>query len=102
MPSLRSSSASSIRRAGKPAGPRSGIPPYSLPRAGRGLAGLGSPDEAIGELDSGALGDDVEVGAVLDDDRHRALEDALVDVVGAQQQKGARPVDRLGDRRRLL
>ena len=49
-----------------------------------------------------ALGHDVEVGAVLDDDRHRRAEDLGVDVVGAEQQQRARPVDRLGDRRRLL
>jgi len=39
---------------------------------------------------------------VLDDDRHRVREDLAVDVLGAEQQQRARPVDRLGDRRRLL
>ena len=39
---------------------------------------------------------------MLDDDRERVLEDLGVDVVGAHQQERARPVDRLGDRRRLL
>ena len=39
---------------------------------------------------------------MLDDDRHRVGEDLTVDVVGAEQQQGPRPVDRLGDRRRLL
>ena len=48
------------------------------------------------------LGHGVEVGAVLDDDRHRVAEDVLRDVVGAEQQQRARPVDRLRDRGRLL
>jgi hypothetical protein len=39
---------------------------------------------------------------VLDDHRHRLAEDLRVDVGGAQQQQGPRPVDRLGDRGRLL
>jgi hypothetical protein len=39
---------------------------------------------------------------VLDDDRHRALEHGLVHVLGAEQEQGARPVDRLRYRRRLL
>ena len=39
---------------------------------------------------------------MLDDDRHRLLEHRAVDVVGAEQQQRARPVDRLGDRGRLL
>src|SRR5687767_4072099 len=66
MPSLRSSSANSSRRGAKP------------------LGGLSS-DEAIGQLHPDALGDHVEVGAVLDDDRHGVLEDRLVDVLGAEQ-----------------
>src|SRR3954451_11390966 len=82
-PSPRSSSPNSSRRAASPGGPASG---------GRGGT----------ELDPDALGDDVEVGAVLDDDRHRLAERALVDVVGAEQQQRAGPVDRLGDARRLL
>src|SRR4051794_28201960 len=77
-PSLRSSSPSSSRLATRP-----------LRLEGTQL----HPD---------ALGDDVEVGAVLDDDRHRVAERLLVDVVGAEQQQRARPVDRLCDRRRLL
>src|SRR3954453_14255381 len=77
-PSLRSSSPSSSRLAARP-----------LRLEGTQL----HPD---------ALGDDVEVGAVLDDDRHRVAERLLVDVVGAEQQQRARPVDRLRDRRRLL
>src|SRR5262245_25928726 len=48
------------------------------------------------------LGDEVDVGAMLDEDAHRALEGLAVDVVGADQQQGSRPVDRLGDRGRLL
>src|SRR5215208_6706695 len=53
-PSFLSSSANSSRRGAKP------------------LGGLAS-DEPIGELDPHALGDHVQVGAVLDDDRHRVL-----------------------------
>ena len=56
----------------------------------------------LGQLQAHALGDDVHVGAVLDDHRHRLVERGRVDVLGAQQQERARPVDRLGDRRRLL
>src|SRR3954454_17061955 len=77
-PSERSSSPSSSSRAAKPLG----------------LEGT--------QLHPDALGDDVEVGAVLDDDRHRVAEGLLVDVVGAEEQQGAGPVDRLRDRRRLL
>src|SRR5256885_3501321 len=97
MPSLLSSSANSSRRAAKPGGPASGRPPYSA-----GLPGLLAPDEAILELHPHALGHHVEVGAVLHDDAHRALENGLVDLVGAEQEQCARPVDRLRDRRRLL
>ena len=39
---------------------------------------------------------------MLDDHAHRALEHVAVDVLGAEQQQRARPVDRLRDRRRLL
>ena len=39
---------------------------------------------------------------MLDDDAQRLLEHVLVDVLGAQQEQRARPVDRLGDRGRLL
>src|SRR5687767_8289336 len=79
MPSSRSSSANSSSRGAKP------------------LGGLSS-DEPIGELHPDPLGDHVQVGAVLDDDRHRVFQDRLVDVLGAEQEEGARPVDRLGDR----
>ena len=48
------------------------------------------------------LGHGVEVGAVLDDDRHRVAEDVLRDVVGAEQQQRARPVNRFAHRWRLL
>src|ERR1044072_1570548 len=68
---------------------------------GRSAAG----GRAIGrslEPHADARGDRVEVGAVLDDDRHRLAEGLRVEVVGAEQQQGARPVDRLGDRGRLL
>src|SRR3954468_20539920 len=83
-PSERSSSPNSSRRAASPGGPA----------LSGGWAGT--------ELDSDALGHDIEIGAVLDDDRHRVAEGLLVDVVGAEQQQRARPVDRLGDARRLL
>src|SRR3954447_16567387 len=83
-PSPRSSSPNSSSRAASPGGPASG-------------SGSGGT-----ELDPDPLGDDVEVGAVLDDDRHRLAERALVDVVGAEEHQRARPVDRLGDARRLL
>jgi hypothetical protein len=39
---------------------------------------------------------------VLDDHRDRVVERLGVDVLGAQQQQGTRPVDRLRDRRWLL
>ena len=90
-PSPRSSSVKPIRRASRPGGtalsgsrarPRHRAPPRQ-PHAD-------------------ARGDRVEVGAVLDDDRHRLAERLRVEVLGAEQQQRARPVDRLGDRRRLL
>src|SRR5512144_393783 len=59
-------------------------------------------DIGLSELHRDALGDQVDVGAVLDQDAHRALEGLAVDVVGADQEQGSRPVDRLGDRGRLL
>src|SRR3954468_1533792 len=55
-----------------------------------------------GKPDAHALGHGVEIGAVLDDDRQRVAEGLLVDVLRAEQQQRARPVDRLRDRRRLL
>ena len=61
-----------------------------------------TPASAAGQLQADPLGDDVEIGAVLDDHRHRLAELVVVDVLGAEQQQGAGPVDRLGDRRRLL
>src|SRR4051812_3913583 len=107
-PSSRSASASSSRRAGKPGGPGSGRPPYRAlpppPARARG-PGLADPPEdstAAAQLDAHALGHHVEVRAVLHDDGQRALEHRLVDVVGAEQDQRARPVDRLGYRRRLL
>src|SRR3954452_21434715 len=54
------------------------------------------------ELHADALGDHVEVGAVLDDDRHGLLERRAVEVLRAQEEQGACPVDRLGDRRGFL
>src|SRR6185295_17110529 len=39
------------------------------------------------ELDPDPLGDQVHVGAVLDDDAHRLLEHRGVQVVGAEQQE---------------
>src|SRR3954453_5956036 len=85
-PSARSSSPNSRSRAAMPAGATSG-----------GWAAKGAA-----HLDPDALGHHVEVRAVLDDDRHRVAEDLLVDVVGAEQQQRAGPVDGLRDRRRLL
>src|SRR3954468_22667393 len=55
-----------------------------------------------GKPDAHPLGDRVEIRAVLDDDRHRRPEQLRVDVLGAEQQQRACPVDRVGDRRRLL
>src|SRR4029450_9892337 len=49
-----------------------------------------------------AFGHGVEVGPVLDDDRQRVAERLLVDVLRTEQQQRAGPVDRLGDRGRLL
>src|SRR5204862_406347 len=94
MPSLLSSSANSSRRAAKPGGPASGRPPYSA-----GLPGLLAPDEAILELHPHALGHHVEVGAVLHDDAHRALENGLVDLVDQQDDRLSR-CDRLQERSR--
>src|SRR3954447_5701276 len=82
-PSERSSSANSSIRAARPPGPVS--------------AAEGGTD-----LHPDAVGHDVEVGAVLDDDRHGVAEGLLVDVLCAEQQQRARPVDRLRDRGRLL
>src|SRR3954452_16366550 len=96
-PSPRSSSPNSSRCAASPGGASSGaVAPYS---AALRLAGGRGTDR---QLHPDALGDDVEVGAVLDDDRQRLREDLVVDVVGAEEQQRARPVDGLGDRRRLL
>ena len=61
-----------------------------------------SPSSVASPADADPLGDQVDVGAVLDQDAHRALEGLAVDVVGADQQQRPRPVDRLGDRGRLL
>src|SRR6476620_9828406 len=44
-------------------------------------------DIGVAELDRYALGDQVDIGAVLDQDAHRALEGLAVDVVGADQQQ---------------
>ena len=74
----------------------------SAKRDDAGREPLGHVDEPTPELDADALGDHVEVGAVLDDDRQRRAEDLGRDVVGAEQQQRARPVDRLRDRGRLL
>src|SRR4051812_45586513 len=63
---------------------------------------VASAPEGGTDLHPDAIGHDVEVGAVLDDDRHGVAEGLLVDVLGAEQQQGARPVDRLRDRGRLL
>src|SRR5947207_7921514 len=79
-PSRRSSSPNSKRRAGSVSGD-----------IGRRA-----------QLEADALGDDVHVGAVLDDHRHRLREGLGVDLFDAQQQQRPRPVDRLGDRGRLL
>src|SRR4051794_19934181 len=101
-PSCRSSSASSSSRAGKPGGPGSGRPPYRALPPARGLADPPEDSTAAAQLHAHALGHDVEVGAVLHDDRQGALEHGLVDVVGAEQDQRACPVDRLGYRRQLL
>src|SRR4051794_27998941 len=82
-PSERRSSANSSIRAASPGGE---------------LAAEGGDTD----LHPDAVGDHVDVRAVLDDDRHRVAERLLVDVLGAEQQQGARPVDGLRDRRRLL
>ena len=84
-------SASSCRRRQRRSGP-------ALSRVGSGATAGG----VAAEPHPDPLGDQVDVGAVLDDDAHRLLEGLAVDVVGAQQQQRPRPVDRLGDRGRLL
>src|SRR4051794_17217939 len=63
---------------------------------------VASAPEGGTDLHPDAIGHHVEVGAVLDDDRHGVAEGLLVDVLGAEQQQRARPVDRLRDRGRLL
>src|SRR3954452_20826404 len=93
-PSERSSSPNSRIRAASPG------------RGGLRRAPCRSPSstgtERAGQLCAHPLDHDVKGGAVLDDDRHRVVERLLVDVVGAEQQQRARPVDQLRDRRRLL
>src|SRR3954471_8293479 len=107
-PSWRSASASSSSRAGTPGAPGSGRPPYRALPPARGRTGGGvlpdPPEDSTGaaQLDPDALCHHIEVGAVLHDDRERALEHGLVDVVGAEQDQRARPVDRFCDRGRLL
>src|SRR4051812_30573820 len=99
IPSSLRASANSSRREAMPGGPgASGIPPYRPP-----LAGL-SPcsEEPIRELHPHPLCHQVEIGAVLDDDAHRLLEHRGVHVVGPQEHESPCPVDRLGDRGRLL
>ena len=76
--------------------PRRAGAPAALAR--RSPAGGTAP----GEPHPDPLGDEVEVGPVLDDDAHRLAEGLGVDLVGAEQQQRPRPVDRLGDRGRLL
>src|SRR4051812_25130733 len=96
-PSPRSSSPNSSRCAARPGGASSGaVAPYS---AALRLAGGRGTDR---QLHPDALGHHVEVGAVLDDDRQRLDEHLVVDVVGPEQEQRAGPVDRLGDRGRLL
>src|SRR3954469_9501086 len=96
-PSPRSSSPNSSRWAASPGGASSGaVAPYSA--ALRLAGGRGTQPQ----LHPDALRHDVEVGAVLDDDRQRLREHLSVDVVGPEQQQRAGPVDGLGDRRRLL
>ena len=89
-PSPRSSSQKATMRGARPGGQR------------RLIRSLRLPEARLAELHSDALGDQVDVRAVLDDDAHRALEHRAVDVVGAEQQQRPRPIDRLGDRGRLL
>src|SRR4051812_9569264 len=84
-PSLRSSSQKPSSFAACPGGPASALGPYGL-----------------GKLHPDSLGNQIDVGAVLDDDRHRLVEGLAVDVLGSHQQQRARPIDRLGDRGRLL
>src|SRR3954447_21063250 len=96
-PSPRSSSPNWSRCAASPGGASSGaVAPYS---AALRLAGARGTDR---QLHPDALGHHVEVGAVLDDDRQRLDEHLVVDVVGPEQEQRARPVDRFGDRGRLL
>src|SRR5690606_11541735 len=53
-------------------------------------------------LDRQLLGGLGDVGLVLEQDVERLLGGLLVDRVDVEQQQGARPVERLGDARRLL
>ena len=85
-------------RCAAPRRSRAASPPA---RGGRRRQRLGAVG-GLGKLHPDPLGDQVDVGAVLDDDRHRLREGLAVDVLGAHQQQRPRPVDRLGDRGRLL
>ena len=94
-------------RGARPPGPRGAARRRRRRLAGRGPGAGRQPAASTSsrgpaELHPDALGHQVHVGAVLDDDAHRPLEHRAVEVVGAEQQQGARPVDRLGDRGRLL
>ena len=92
----------------RPRRPRRAAPRRRRAASGPARAGRPQPFRAAvrpaasAKLHPDPLGDQVDVGAVLDDDRDRLLEGLAVDVVGAHQQQRARPVDRLGDRGRLL
>ena len=102
-PSERSSSQKPSSFAARPGGPASARGPYGGSRHQEvGLVAPGRLRRRAGHLHPDPLGDEVDVGPVLDDDRHRLGEGLVVDVVGPHQQQGPRPVDRLGDRGRLL
>src|SRR4051812_6710479 len=88
-PSARSSSKKASRLPAVPA---------TTSAPGRARRSEAARDAVALELHRDALGDQVDVGAVLDQDAHRLLEGLAVDVVSADQEQRACPVDRLGDR----
>src|SRR5207245_7275486 len=88
-PSLRSSSQKLSSFAARPGGPASAFGPKGEAAKLASARRLGG---RLGQLQADALGDEVDVGAVLDQDRHRLVEGVGVDVLGARQQQRLSPI----------